>query len=510
MPLINDAHTTRTIKTRTLLVVALSVFISGCYSLRTPLPESDTERALPFVTPKSWGTAPQKDFSEHNTAPATPEHYFGAHFPGYDYNTLIQAALEGNYALQQLDSQLESEIAKHKSERAKLWPSLNVGLNGQEARIEDSTTKLFALQGDVSWTVDLWGTQRLIAHAAKNSVEEASLSREAAQLSVAAATLQNWFEWSSRKQLLQLQRDFVNTLETSSELVENRFNAGLADLLGLRLAHTEIALARSDLLQKRSAAINARSKFQELLGESHKHQQEHKLYDHLNFTLPEQAVSLPNYLPADIIRQRPDLLAAERRLKSQELKLLSSKQAWLPSLNLNASQGLQEQSLNNILKNGLSVSAIAFNLMQPVFNAGAIKAQQAQARASVSKELYAYSELLHRAMLEVTRLLQQDNVLKQQMAAAKFAAKLASETQSLAQRNYNAGLTDLNTFLDAHRNSINTETRLVSVNNDWLQNRVNLLLALGAHPSVSMGNTSVIDSPKITALSEKYNDAQNH
>lgn len=495
MSLVNDAQAPHTMKTRALLVVALSVFISGCYSLRTPLPESNTGRNLPFVAPTSWSAVPQKGGSEYNTSPATAENYFGAHFPGYDYNTLIQAALEGNYALQQLDSQLASQIAKHKSEKARLWPSLNAGLNGQETRLEDSTTKLFALQGDVSWTIDLWGTQRLLAHAAKYSVEEASLSREAAQLSVAALTLQNWFEWCSRKQLLQLQRDFVSTLETSSVLVENRFNAGLADLLGLRLAHTEIALARSDLLQKRSAAINAHSKFLELLGESHKRQQKNKPYDHLALTLPEQAAPLPSYLPAEIIRQRPDLLAAERRLKSQELKLLSSKNSWLPRLNLNASQGLQEQSLNNILKNGLSVSAIAFNLMQPVFNAGAIRAQQAQARASASKELYAYSELLHRAMLEVNRLLQQDNVLKQQMAAAKFAAQLASETQSLAQRNYNAGLTDLDTFLDAHRNSINTETRLISVNNDWLQNRVNLLLALGAHPSVSMGNISAIDPP---------------
>jgi multidrug efflux system outer membrane protein len=502
-------------KSRALFVLALCVSVSGCYSLRAPLSESNAGRDLPFVAPKLWSAAPQSGFDQKSSSPATPDAYFGAHFPGFNYNTLIQTALKGNYALRQLDSQLASQIAKHKSERSRLWPSVVAGLNGQDTRIEDSTTKLFALQGDVSWTVDLWGTQRLLAHAAKYSTEEASLSREAGQLSVAAAALQNWFEWCSKEKLYQLQRDFVKTLETSSELVENRFNTGLADLVGLRLAHTEIALARSDLLQKRSAAINARSRFQELLGENHKRQQEEKLYGQLAFTLPEQASPLPGYLPADIIRQRPDLLAAERRLKSQELKLLSSKNAWLPSLNLNASQGLQNQSLNNVLKNGLSVSAIAFNLMQPVFNAGAIKAQQAQARAAVSNELYAYSELLHRAMLEVDRLLLQDNVLKQQMSAAKFAAHLASETQSLAQRNYNAGLTDLNTFLDAHRNSINTETRRVSVTNDWLQNRVNLLLALGAHPNSSLdtigtgsaGNIHTVDPSKKTALSEKLNDA---
>ncbi|MBL4606521.1 MAG: TolC family protein [Pseudomonadales bacterium] len=492
MPTQAKTHKQALSRSKVLATLCLPLILTGCYSLKSPPPEA--ERPLPFITPNTWNINKQSDASNDKTTTLSLTNYFGAHFPGFDYDILIKSALAGNYALRQLDTQLDSQIAKHRLERAGLWPSLNAGLNSQNNHLESTSSKLFSLQGNVSWTVDLWGTQRLLTRAAKNSVEEASLSKDAARLSVAAATLQNWFDWRSKKKLQQLQSDFVATLETSFQLVENRFNTGLASLLEVRLAHTEIALARTDLLQKNSNAINSYSKLLEILGEEYLSLEENPLFDDLSPSLPEEASPLPAYLPADIIRQRPDLLAAERRLKSQELQLLSSKKAWLPTLNLNGSKGLQDQSLNNLLKNGLSVSAITFNLLQPVFNAGAIKAKQAQVRASASKELYAYSEILHRAMIEVNRLLQQDALLKQQMEAAKFAAALATETQSLAKRNYNTGLTDLNTFLNTHRNSINTETRLINTTNDWLQNRVNLLLALGANPNFSQHHATATPS----------------
>ena len=469
-----------------LITFTLFILMSGCSSLQTDPPE----RNLPFIVPTTWEALSGSKASDKNEAHHSVEQYFGIHFPGFNYSPLILNALQGNYALHQLEIQLNAQKAKHQLEKSRLWPSITAGLDGQDTHIDNSSTALFALQGNVSWTVDLWGSQNLLSQAAKYSLEEASLSWNAAQLSVAAAALQNWFDWQTRDKLHQLQEDFVRTLETTSRLVENRFDTGLASFLEVRLAHTEIALARTDLLQRKTAEITARSKLISLLGENFSFLELFSEKAALQFnnksqtTLPERAQALPTYLPADIIRKRPDLLAAERHLKSEELKLLSNKKAWLPSLNLTASTGRQNDSLSNLLKNGLSVSAIAFNLMQPIFNAGAIKAQQAQASASVSRELYVYSELLHKAMVEVNQFFQQDTTLEKQLKAAKFAAGLADETQTLARRDYNAGLINLNTFLDTHRNRINTESRLLSSRNDWLQNRINLLLALSANESL--------------------------
>ena len=467
------------------VTLILSLFITGCSTFQSSSPE----RKLPYAAPKSWETSLDSKPAGNKAPPPALDIYFGSHFPDFNYKPLILSALKGNYALQQLEFNLAVKKGQQQQAKAKLWPALTAGLSGNNKRTENISAKLFALQGNVSWTVDLWGSQKLLYQAAENDAEAAALSWNAARLSVSAAIMQSWFDWQSMNKLQQLQRDFVQSLETATKLVENRFDTGLASFLEVRLAHTETALARTDLLQRKNTAIKARSQFITLLGAGYPFSEESVLpFNSADQTvLPDKASPLPSYLPAEIIRQRPDLLAAERRLKSEELKLLSSKKAWLPSLSLTASAGQQNDTLNNILKDGLSVSAIAFNLMQPIFNAGAIKAQQAQAQALVSTELYVYSEILHKAMVEVNQFIQKDIILKQQLNAAKFAAALADETQSLAERNYNAGLSDLNTFLDTHRNQINTESRWVSTKNEWLQNRINLLLALGASENLFSG-----------------------
>ncbi|MBV1870994.1 MAG: TolC family protein [Gammaproteobacteria bacterium] len=459
------------------LILLFPLLFSACSALQSSIPQ----RHLPFSTPETWETRLNENPSIEMEGTSSVDSYFGAHFPNFDYQPLISSALNGNYALRQIETQLNTQKAQYQLSKSKLWPSLSASLSGQDTHVESASNKIFALQGAVSWSVDLWGTKGLLAQAAKHSEESASLTWHAARFSTAAATLQNWFNWQTQKHLFQLQEDFVYTLDTTSTLVENRFDSGIASLLEVRLAHTERALARTDLLQRKDTAIDARSRFITLLGENHSHykylEQQHTSSSHK--ALPEVAKALPAFLPADIIRQRPDLLAAEKRLKNEELKLLSSKKAWLPTLSLTASTGQQNEGLNNLLKDGLSISAIAFNLMQPVFNAGSIKAKHKQNQAATSKELYAYSELLHSAIVEVNQLLQKNTVLKQQLDAAKFAANLAHETQALASRNYSAGLTDLNTFLSTHQNRINTERRLANTKNDWLQNRINLLLALG-------------------------------
>jgi outer membrane protein TolC len=179
------------------------------------------------------------------------------------------------------------------------------------------------------------------------------------------------------------------------------------------------------------------------------------------------------------MRRRPDLLAAERRLSAAHARVLESKQALYPRISLTGSAGTSSDELKNLLDGDYSVWNLVANLLQPVFQGGRLRANVNLAEARELEGLALYAQSVLGAFAEVESALSAEELLSQQEAALTQAAEQSVAARQLADQRYAQGLTDFIAVLEAQRRAFNSQSQLITVQRQRLDNRIDLYLALG-------------------------------
>jgi outer membrane protein TolC len=136
-------------------------------------------------------------------------------------------------------------------------------------------------------------------------------------------------------------------------------------------------------------------------------------------------------------------------------------------------------ALEDIASGDFSVWRIAASVTQPVFQGGRLRANLAQTHAVSDQILAEYALALLNAFGEVESSLIAEELLTRRVAVTAEAAKQSEAARVLAEREYNAGLTDYITVLETQRRELNSRSELLTVRRERLDARVNLYLALG-------------------------------
>ena len=213
--------------------------------------------------------------------------------------------------------------------------------------------------------------------------------------------------------------------------------------------------------------------------------------------LPALPEAVPAGLPADLVSRRPDLVAAERGLAASYARYTQAKRALFPRISLTGSAGTSSKELENLLDGDFSVWNLAGNILQPLFQGGRIRGgiQQAASQSEQALALYVHSVLA--AYAEVENALAAEGFLAKRQAALETATEQALAARRLAEDRYASGLVDLNTMLDAQRGAYASESQLIAVRRQRLENRVNLHLALGGGftgPDRMVSTTSIMQT----------------
>ena len=174
-----------------------------------------------------------------------------------------------------------------------------------------------------------------------------------------------------------------------------------------------------------------------------------------------------------------DLIAAERRLLAAGERLQQARKNRLPSFQLTANGGTSSDELKGLLDPDFLVWSLLGNLVQPVFQGGRLRAEQELALARSDEVLNNYAQTILTALREVETALDAEAYLADQENALETATREAKEAELLAREQYAAGLTDIVTLLETQRRSFNSESSLLEINNQRLQNRIDLYLSLG-------------------------------
>jgi multidrug efflux system outer membrane protein len=188
---------------------------------------------------------------------------------------------------------------------------------------------------------------------------------------------------------------------------------------------------------------------------------------------------VPSGLPSDLLDQRPDIRAAEMRLRGLSARIGVAKAVRFPQISLTGNFGYVSEDLNDLFSPETELWNIATGIVQPVFNAGKLAASQRAAEARYAQGVAEYAKTVLTAFSEVEgALLTRKQQLERRKRVMVFLEE-ARATQQQAQQRYERGLTDYLTVLEAQQTRFGAEENLILVDLAIYTNRVRLHRALG-------------------------------
>lgn len=404
-----------------------------------------------------------------------------ANFRDPALESLVEEALGRNFELRGAANRVAAARAQARIDGAERRPQLQLagavsrskrGARQDTGFTNDSTDR-FELSGQVSWEADLWGRLSDQVRAARSDLRGAEADYQAARLSLAANIARQWYDVVEARAQRRLAENTVASFEQSLETIENRYRQGIGDSLDVRLARNNLANARATLLQRRRQQHNLVRGLEILAGRYPAGTLEQPA------TLPAVPDPVPAGLPDQLLERRPDLQAAESRLRAAGYRLSSAEKNRLPGVALTASAGTASDALRNVIDLDHFIWTLAANLTQPIFQGGRLAAQRDLAAAREDEALNEYAQTALTAFREVEDALDSEAWLTGQERAARTAAEEAQAAEELALDQYRRGLTEIITLLESQRRRFNADSALIEVANLRLQNRINLHLALG-------------------------------
>jgi NodT family efflux transporter outer membrane factor (OMF) lipoprotein len=398
-------------------------------------------------------------------------------FDSETLKSLIGEAINANPRILASRFRTQAELASRQGARGVLFPSLSANLNASQTSYgnaigrPDEDSYGFGLSS--SWEIDLWGQVAKGIRTVDADYGAAIAEYRALQLSIAGQTANAWIRLSNALAQLNLSKDEVEARSRATRLTERRVATGLTSTLDVRLTRSAEAGAKSTLADAELTLRNAARSLEVLLGR----------YPSAEMEANDTIIALPPIVdlssPMEILSNRPDLIAAEKRLISAGMRADLARLAMRPSLTLSANGDITSETIEDVFDLDALVGRALANMTAPIFQGGRLAkdAEAAWARARASFMDYANSVLS--AWQEVENARDADISLEAQELALDVSLSEARAAETLAERQYQNGLISIFDFIDAQTRRISSERQLLNVRAARAQNRVDYQIALG-------------------------------
>ena len=394
---------------------------------------------------------------------------------------LVADALAANLDLAQARARLREARARRGVAGAALAPSVDASLSGSRSRSSGqsgsgSTRELYSAGFDASWELDVFGGLRRSVEAAQADLEASVESLSDTRVSLAAEVALNYIDLRTAEQRLAIAEESIASRGENHQIIRWRQQAGLVSELDLAQATTDLESTRAVLPPLRTAVIEAKNRLAVLLG---RNPGELESLVHADRPIPLAAGEIVAAIPADTLRQRPDVRVAERRLAAQTARLGEAEAARYPSFRLSGSLGLEALELDALADRDANTHSLFGGITAPVFNAGRIAANIEIQDALVEQARLAYRAAVLAALEEVENALTAVANTDARRAKLAEAAAAARTTLAIAEYRYASGLADFLSVLDAQRTQLSLDEQLAGSTGELARAQIRLYKALG-------------------------------
>lgn len=426
-------------------------------------------------------------------------------------STLVQEALGDNLELAQATARITQSRALLGAARAALLPSAALGAQAARAhqsvqsplgRVLDGVSPNFDRDGsyyeadlEASWELDFFGGRRRDREAAKAELAASEASAAAVRLGVAAQTADTYLLIRGLEDRLAIAREQASAQRRLLDTVKRQYDAGVAAELQWRQAESLLYQTESTVPALESALEAALNALDIGLGAQPGTHREKLL---AAGALPAAPAIANAGGPADLLRRRPDLIAAERRLAASNAAIGSAIAEYYPRVSLKGLIGTATTSFGGLFSGGANQAQASVGLRWRLFDFARIDAEIAASRGRYSEALAAYklavlqaSGDVENAITALVRSEEQERLL----AAGEQALARAHETSLAA---YQSGTVSLVEVLDADLRLLATRDARAVARTTSARSAVASFKALGggwdASAPVEQANVTPVES----------------
>ncbi|EPD37750.1 MULTISPECIES: efflux transporter outer membrane subunit [Delftia] len=334
-----------------------------------------------------------------------------------------------------------------------------------------STLETSSATLSVGWELDLFDRLGAQRDAAVFEAQASEQDRQAVALSLAATTASLYWQLALANERLEFARQSLEYTRRTGELVEAQYRSGAVSSLERREARQALAEQQALLSQYTQARAELRQALNELLLGAEAPGGEPQ-------ALPTGALpAIAAGLPAELLGRRPDLRAAELRLRASLASSDAGTARYYPTLSLTGSLGGSSNSLLDLLAN--PVAALGASMTLPFLNVGEMRLNTAIARNQHEEAVVNFRKSLYAALAETEKALSARTELASQEQAQQRVMQESAEITRLYEARYRAGQVPLRTWLDAQERSRNAQLALSALHLAQLQNQVTITKVLG-------------------------------
>ena len=418
-------------------------------------------------------------------ATASPDPQWWKAFGDEELDALVDEALQNNADLEAAAARVLTAEASVGGATSALLPSLSLGATASRSHTSSAmttfpglnlTNNMYSVTGTATWEADLWGKLRRGREAALAALLASEQERRWLVRSLTANVTLAWLQVKELRMQVELNQRTVASYEENLQMVQDRYQRGLVSSLDLQLARQNLAAAQAGSPSLHQQLAEARRRLEVLAG---RYPAAAVVTGDGPTTLPDPLPSVPAGLPSSLLDRRPDLLAAEANLHAATAGIGQAKAALFPRFALTAEGGSTTREFSDLLTDPTKAWSLVGNLVMPLINRGATKAQIRAAEAQAQQAAAAYRSAVLNALAEVENALDRDRNLTRQEELLLDSVAQARSSAELAQERYGRGLDNLLVLLDAQRRLLTAESQLLSVERSRRAARVQLILALG-------------------------------
>ena len=398
---------------------------------------------------------------------------------------ITELALRQNLDIAQAVSRLRQARESLVQSRASLFPgvtanasySRNINLRGQTfGQITNAgiVNENYALSGDVSYTADIFGGVRRGVEAGRGSYQSSGYSLARVQSSIASEVARNYILARAAQAGLAIARDSLAIQDDNLEIAGFRVQAGLVSSLDAEQSRAQRAQTATNIPTLQQNFEQAANRIGVLTSQA-----PGALKAELTTPqpIPVGPAAVPVGLPADILRQRPDVLAAERTLAAATAQIGVARAQMLPQLTLGGSISSNAASINALTD--IITGRVFGQLAQTIFDAGRGRSVLRSRRAQAEAAFAAYKSSVLVALEDVENALTALATAQARQRDFAIAAEASNNAAILARSQYRAGLTDITTLNNNEASLLSAQSGLANARSDQAQALVRLYLALG-------------------------------
>ena len=377
---------------------------------------------------------------------------------------LVREALSANQDVAIAMQRVGQARAGAAAQASRLWPTIGVQASASrsESGLPDAVkqglpdTRALRAGVDVAWEIDLAGGVRAARDAAQADAQAAAAGVNGARLLVASEVARQYFVLRSAEERLRIVQALAAAQRQTAARVQSRQREGQASAFDLDRARAEADALEAEVPALRMLAGTTQTKLAVLLGRN----PSAKFVDSGNaFAWPAARVIAAGQ-PSELLRRRPDLVAAEARVGAEALRSAEARAQWWPKLFLSALLGRQDLRLNAMDLAPVHFSNVALAFAAPIFNAGRIDAGIRAQSARAEEALLSWQKAVLVAVGEV-----EDSLLVRAQEAERTAAlalTVEHRRRSLrrAESLQREGQVDLLVLLDVQRSVLASELAL--------------------------------------------------